>query len=86
MCYDFVRFSNTTSWVVGGRSPTGGVAHDIARSETAFFEVRQEDARKFEVRPIKTGTARQWEETRGEGAEAVQSDFEDTPSFLLQRK
>ena len=46
--------------------------------------VGQDDA-QFEARFPKAGTVWQWEEFRGEGAEVVWSDFDDTTSFPLSR-
>ena len=81
--FNTTRHGSQSQICVGGRSPTGGVAHNIARSKAAFCEVGQVDARKFEAGSSQTGPARQWEEVRGEGAEAVWSVFDDTPSFPL---
>ena len=89
---DFVCSANTTlhgsqsQVCVGGRSPRGGVGHDSARSVAAICQVAQAHARRIEARLVEAGTARQWEEVRGEGVEAVWSDFDDTPpSFPLSR-
>ena len=51
------RHGSQSKICVGGRSPTGGVAHNIARSKAAIFEVGQVIARKFEAGSSQTGKA-----------------------------
>ena len=62
------------------------MAHNVARSKAAICEVGQVIARKFEARSSQTGPVRQCEEVQGEGAEAVWSVFDDTPTFPFTRR